>query len=113
MKIKQLFNKIIKIISITNNFPTYFSFNNKYYITLLFICIISSIIIRNNNLYLISIIKSFDVLLYLLIYLLNILISRSYYMYKIIPKFRIWYRENKDNILSIIFIYNIKYILLS
>lgn len=122
---KQLFNiklnKIIKIISITNNFPTSFSFNNKYYIIILFICIISSVIIRNNNLYLITIIKSFDVLLYLLIllssiyliYLLNILISRSYYMYKIIPKFIIWYRENKDDILYIIFIYNIKYILLS
>ena len=113
--------KYLNIISITNNLPTYKTINNKYFLFLLFICIISSIIIRCSNIYIINVIKNFDILIYILIllssiyliYLLNILISRSYYFLKLIPKFYVWYKSNKKNILSIIFFYNIKYIILS
>jgi hypothetical protein len=120
----------MKTIKIKNNLTNFFRFNlislrlspqyklNIYMILLLFICILSSLIIRSNliNEYLINKENELMLLIYLVIfftilytlYLIFYIIKRCIEAYKIIPEFIIWHKLDVKNIKSIISYYYIQ-----
>ena len=126
-------------ISIANNFREFFRLNlislklnsqyklNVYLLLLLFICIISSIIIRSNliNVDLVNINNDLIILGLRFLLILSILysiklifdnINRISQAFLIIPEFIFWYKQDVKNIKSIITLYyiqNIFFILLS